>query len=198
MTRRLRAIAQRRLDDRERVLVFLVAAVVLLAGAIALAMLSAGGDRSTATAHRASASPAPTPTPSPAPADEDEELGPARVPSEEGHSRAANRVTRQDLAELRATAGVFLDGYLPYTYGQAPAREIRVASPTLVRELERNPPRVPPAVRRRHARVVLVQVDAASRRAASVTAMIDDGAGPYNVSVELVRLAAGWQVQRLL
>ena len=70
-------------------------------------------------------------------------------------SRAAKRAARR-----------FLAGYLAYSYGHAIApRRIRAASARLRAQLAAEPPRVPPRERRRHPRVVLVQINGVGRDA---------------------------------
>jgi hypothetical protein len=54
--------------------------------------------------------------------------------------------------------------------------------------------RVPPAVRRRHSRVLLVQSEDVRRTRAAITALVADGAHRYTVELELERGRSGWTV----
>jgi hypothetical protein len=74
------------------------------------------------------------------------------------------------------------------------ASAIRDVDPALERELAQNPPRVPARERARHPRVKLLQTDGVSPTAASLLALVDDGARSYTLTVELTHGAAGWTV----
>jgi hypothetical protein len=67
----------------------------------------------------------------------------ARARAEEGAA-----VPPREARAATAAARAFLDGYLPYSYGQSDAGPIRAAAWRLLRELEASPPRVPAAVAR--------------------------------------------------
>lgn len=73
---------------------------------------------------------------------------PVQTSGREGaEGRAHQALTPQQQRAVNGAeraARAFLAGYLPYSYGQGEARELRSVSPPLREELERNPPRVPP------------------------------------------------------
>jgi hypothetical protein len=87
--------------------------------------------------------------------------------------------------EARQTAEQFLSGYLAYAYGQAPADQIVGASRRLILSLESDPPRVAPAIRARHPRVLSLHPAAAPAGRLGVTATVNDG-GLIDYQVGLV------------
>lgn len=86
---------------------------------------------------------APTTTPAP------HETAPVQTSGREGaEHREHQALTPQQQRAVDAAkraARAFLASYLPYSYGQSAARDLRSVSSPLRAELERNPPRVPPA-----------------------------------------------------
>ena len=78
-------------------------------------------------------------------------------------------------SEARQTAERFLAGYLGYAYGHNPASQIKGASRSLIRSLESQPPRVPPAARGRHQRVISLRPTAAPAGEVAVSATVNDG-----------------------
>ncbi len=101
----------------------------------------------------------------------------------QGSSRIAETipgatVERHTLAlahETERVAEGFLAGYLAYTYGRAPASQITGASRPLIRSLQAHPPRVPPAARARHPRVLSLHPTAAPTSEFAVSAVVNDG-----------------------
>jgi hypothetical protein len=96
----------------------------------------------------------------------------------------------------------FLEAYLPFTYGQLPAREIPAASSALRARIASNRPRVPEAIHRLHPRVTNLLVeparvqDAGAGWAASATVV--DGLESYPVAVKLGEIDGRWIVTALL
>jgi hypothetical protein len=181
----LRLLWNRPLGDADRVRLFAIAVALIAAVTAVLAVHGHGAPAARPVR------PAPTPfaVPSGTPWPEQ------RAPSEEGDSSAARAASPADVAAGKRAARAFLAGYLPYTYGHAV--RLRAAAAALRRTLRSQPPRVPAAERRRHARVVALQSDGVSRRHASVTALVDDGARRYSVTLELAHRSAGWIVTSL-
>jgi hypothetical protein len=170
MIDRLQELADRPLVASERRRLFTLVIAVLVGVAIGLALLGqpAVHHREQPTATRTPTS-ARVRTPMPAPSPN----------------------TRAETAARR-----FLDGYLAYLYGQGPAGAIDAASHALRHRLQVGRPRVSPAMRRRHGRVVELDahpVDGTERVA--VTATIDDGGvARYPISLTLQRRADGFLV----
>jgi hypothetical protein len=175
------------------------ARVLLAAASAALAVAGCGDeyDRgagvytvATPTAEHTPAATGPTPAPA---------QGTLEGPEPGAGGPAAPRSgaeRRADLAARRAVR-VFLDGYLPYSYGLAPARAIRASSDRLRAELAADPPRVPPAERRRgrRARLVALQTAAVEPRRVTLVASVDDGADGYAALVTVERhREGGWLV----
>jgi hypothetical protein len=117
------------------------------------------------------------------------------APSEEGDPTAARTASAADVAASERAARAFLAGYLPFTYGHAV--HLRAATAALRHTLRSHPPRVPRAERRRHPRVVALQTDGVSRELAQLTALVDDGARRYTVTLELAHRGTGWLVTGL-
>jgi len=102
-------------------------------------------------------------------------------------------VERHTLAlahETEQAARRFLAGYLAYTYGRAPATRIAGANRPLIRSLQAHPPRVPPAARARHPRVLSLHPAASSAGEVAVSAVVNDG-GLIDYSVGLVLASEG-------
>ncbi len=76
----------------------------------------------------------------------------------------AERVTRR-----------FLNGYLGYVYGHDTVSRIQGATPALVGSLAARPPRVPPAARVRHPRVLSLHTTPTSAGRVVVRAIVNDG-----------------------
>jgi hypothetical protein len=92
-------------------------------------------------------------------------------------------------------ASVFLQGYLPSSYGQGTAQTMRAATPELSRELAANPPRVRNAVMRSaRPRVRQLRVSGLNSQRAYVLAQIDDGSQTYATSLTIQRRGPRWLV----
>jgi hypothetical protein len=187
---RLHAFMNRPLRDADRPRLFALVVVLLLAGAAALAFIE-----------RPTARPAPSPRPAsdPAPAAQLVEPSPPaateeEAPSEEGKPPAAMDVPRRVVTAAERAGRRFLTGYLPYSYGRRDARRIPAISDRLRARLQRERPRVPPEVRNRRPRLVLLHADGVARRSGELVALVSDGAHSYSVRLELERAAVGWQV----
>jgi hypothetical protein len=114
---------------------------------------------------------------------------PAQVPS---HIAA---VAHADLARARRAAGRFLASYLRFAYGRAPARSVVPVSPAVRDQLLRGGASVTPAERRRHPRVVSLQVGAESGGLARGTGLVEDGGvTSYAVRITLRSEGTGWFV----
>ncbi|HXE45402.1 MAG TPA: hypothetical protein VN635_09390 [Conexibacter sp.] len=165
MRERLSQLLARPISDRERGRAFAAAAVVLLLAAVALMLVAPPRDeRAAAPSSPASTSSAPLTMPPPPTA-----AAPIRPPS-----------------VVIAASRRFLQDYLPYLYGHARGRTFRAASSALGRSLASRPPRVSPAMRRRHPHVVTLSGhQLASRSRWVLTATIADGGGA-RYPVELV------------
>jgi hypothetical protein len=91
---------------------------------------------------------------------------------------------------------VFLDAYLPYSYGRAGAERIRSAARSLLHELHAQPPRVTAAFAPRgRPRLVSVRAKAATNDArVLVRAVVDDGPRRYGIPLEVREVAGGWLI----
>ena len=187
MIARLRAWLNRPLRDNDRTRLFVAAVATILAGAGVLTLLDAPRGRPP----RHSPPPAARTSPSPGAA---VTVAPVETPSAPRSPAAGTPAARDGVEAAKRTARRFLTDYLPYTYGRRPARSIRAATPPLRRRLATERPRVPPAVRRRHPRVLLVQAEGVSRTHGAVTALVSDGGHRYTVELELHRGRPGWTV----
>jgi hypothetical protein len=99
---------------------------------------------------------------------------------------------------LRAATTRFLSTYLPYTYGQLPARRVTNASPQLLHHLERQPPHVPAAVRFLHpaVRSLSFERDPAGGWAAITT--VSDRQQTYQMTIQLDHAHGRWLATAIL
>ena len=116
--------------------------------------------------------------------------------SEVGEISAAQR---RDVREASVAARRFLEGYLPYSYGRRPAREIRSLTPALRRDLVRHTPRVPPALAdkarpRLTGGLTLSGIDA---ERVILLARIDDGRSRYAALLTVQRQGQRWAVSQV-
>ena len=100
-------------------------------------------------------------------------------------------------AGLGAAANGFLSTYLPYTYGQLPARRVKNAGSQLRYQLERQPPNVPAAVRSLHpvVRSLAFEPDPAGGWAAVVT--VSDQQQSYVLGVQFTDRRGRWLAIRI-
>lgn len=172
----LRALADRPIAEHERRLAFALAAAIIVAAGGVLVLTRTGSS----PAPRQAASIAPARPAAPPPA------GPAAPGSPPEPAAAPPGATQG--------ARVFLRGYLAYLYGHAPAREIRGAGLRLVRRLEREPPRVSPATRQRHPRIIEIAArPVAGGRVATTASIADGGVAHYAITVTLQRHRGRWE-----
>lgn len=91
-------------------------------------------------------------------------------------------------APVVAVARRFLDGYLGYLYGHAPARAVRGAVPALSRSLAARRLIVPPAMRSLRPRVLALGSAPASPGRIGVSATVNDGElASYQLELILAR-----------
>lgn len=123
--------------------------------------------------------------------------GTSRQPASEDTAppSAVQRVARD---HAKRAAHTFLDGYLPYSYGQRPGTEIRRASPALRRALIGQPPRV--SAPRSHVappRLRSIRVSGLSRHRVYLLAQITDGQATYATSLTVQRQERRWLVREV-
>jgi hypothetical protein len=188
----LRVYLNRPLREGDRPKLFALAVAVIAAGVAVLSLLDDAGP----SQRRPEPTPAPSPvatasvTPGPA---ANPEPSPDAAPSEEGVPEA--QASPAQIRAVKHAARTFLAGYLAYSYGQGKARRIRGAAPDLRKQLAAQPPVVPPSERRREPKVRLIQTEGVSPQAATLQALVADGARSYSVSLGLQRRAGGrWVV----
>jgi hypothetical protein len=105
---------------------------------------------------------------------------------------------RQAVAQARSAARAFLAGYLAFVRRGGSSRRIQHASPQLLRELRRQPPRVTPAQEAARTRVRRLVIKATPNLTARVTATLSDVGGPtYRLVLYLERRRSGWLVTRI-
>jgi hypothetical protein len=99
---------------------------------------------------------------------------------------------------LRAATTRFLVTYLPYTYGQLPARRVTNSSPQLRHHLERQPPHIPTAVRSLHpaVRALSFERDPAGGWAAITT--VTDRQQTYQLTIKLDHAHGRWLATAIL
>ena len=186
MIDRLRTWLYRPLRDGDRTRLFVAAVATILAGAGVLTFLAA---RERPSHHSPAAAARTAPSSGAAVT-----VAPVETPNAPRSPATATPASRDGVEAAKRAARRFLADYLPYTYGHRPARGIRAATPRLRRRLATERRRVPPAMRRRHPRVLLVQAEDVSRTHAAITALVGDGGHGYTVELELHRARPGWTV----
>jgi hypothetical protein len=189
-----RMALNRPLAEGDRPRLFAMSAVVIVAVALILAVIGRAPTRPAKHVEPRTPPPASTWPASP--------ITPLRVqatapPSEESWPSATLEPSGRELGAVKHAARVFLAGYLPFSYGRGSARRIRAVGAGLRARLAGERPRVPARERRRRARVLLLQLDAAGPSGAGVRALVDDRARRYSVSLTLARVGGAWQVTRV-
>lgn len=166
---RLRQLAGRPFADRERRGAFWAAAIALVCAAALLLALPGAGKRGYVVPELPAAPHGQldrVPAPRPAPAS-----GPVAA-------------TRR-----------FLSGYLPFIYGQGPARAIRAVAPSLAARLARSRLRVPPAARERDPLATRLEGQRMRDGRVAVTARIEDGGvAAYPILLTIARHGGRWLV----
>jgi hypothetical protein len=115
--------------------------------------------------------------------------------SEVGQISAAQRRAVRDAS---TAARGFLAGYLPYSYGRRAARTIRRVTPALRRELERQTPRVPPALAEKaRPRLTGLTLSGIAGRRVILLARIDDGQSRYAALVTVQQQGRRWAVSQV-
>lgn len=186
----LRSLANRPIQEHERVRAFGIAvAIVLAVAALLYVTRPADTDDVAATTTTATTPVRPVPIPvepqqtvTQAPPGTPEANAPYAPPA------AAERAMRQ-----------FLDGYLAYLYGRGSARSIDRASAQLIGRLAANPPRVSPAQRERSPKIVEVRSRRPQPGRVRLIATIDAGETSQYPIGALLRVRNGqWQVTEIL
>jgi hypothetical protein len=106
----------------------------------------------------------------------------------------ASIVTGRDIAAAKRAARRFLTGgYLDYAYGRRVER-ITAATRELRAALAAAPPRVTPAQRRRHARILAMQTEGAQAGDVPVLVTLDDGTITSSLTVRVQLHRRSWVV----
>jgi hypothetical protein len=88
----------------------------------------------------------------------------------------------------------FLEGYLPFLYGQRGPSSIRIATPRLAERLVRSRVRVPPAAHARRPRLEAIGAAGIAGSRALVRARVGDGVVSYTIALALARRGDRWLV----
>ncbi len=128
-------------------------------------------------------------------------LPPGSHPFEDGDESGPQvkrvKTTSAQRPAVEAAARAFMEGYLPFSYGQAAARGIQAVSSQEREDLEASPPRVPAAIHRRHPRIVGVGLKPYAAGEWQVTVTVSDGTLSYPIVVVVGDLPAGWRVMAI-
>ena len=189
MSRRLQALWHRPIAERERRPAFAVVAFTLVAVGAATWATVDTDDRPTGVPEPSAPAPASAGTVTTAQASATRSSATSK-PHTGRHSRTPASVD----AARRAAYRFLTQGYLAYAYGRARPEGIAPATGVLRRQLVLSPPRVPPAERTRHARIVALQVERAGAHRADAVAVVRDEARTYDVGLSLRRTRGGWRV----
>jgi hypothetical protein len=113
----------------------------------------------------------------------------------EREAKSPPAVAPREARVATAAARAFLDGYLPYSYGQSDAERIRAAAGRLLRELEASPPRVPASVARARPRLISVRAEAATGGSnVDVVAVVEDRRRRYHIPLVVRDTGRRWIV----
>jgi hypothetical protein len=164
----------------------------------ALALAACGDNYDTGagvyTATPAASAPAATSTSSPTTSEPMQTAG-GESADETAEAQPLDAAQRRMVNEASSAARAFLTGYLPYSYGQANAAGIRSISSELRDELQRNPPRVPPAkADQARPRVRRLKVSGVDTGRVILLAQVDDGESRYATLVTVNRRGDRWIV----
>jgi hypothetical protein len=120
---------------------------------------------------------------------------PAAATLGEREAKNPPAVAPREARAATAAARTFLGGYLPYSYGQSDARQIRAAARRLLRDLQASPPRVPATVAKARPRLVSVRAQAATGDLDfDVLAVVDDGERRYRIPLAVRHAGRRWVV----
>ncbi|MDQ3647306.1 MAG: hypothetical protein M3433_01735 [Actinomycetota bacterium] len=106
------------------------------------------------------------------------------------------RVSRASVARAKRVGRAFLGDYLPFSYGRGPGR-FAGATAALQRELAASPPRVPPTVRQRQARITAMQGELTEEGNFELLAFVADGERTYTLTLGMEPAGESWQVSSL-
>ncbi len=107
------------------------------------------------------------------------------------------KTTSAQVPAVKDAARAFMMGYLPFSYGQARASSIEAVTSQERDDLAANAPQVPPAIHRRHPRIVGVRLRPYAAGEWQVTVTVTDGTLSYPIVVVLGDLPAGWEVMAI-
>src|SRR4051812_8240252 len=124
----MRRLLRRRIRAHERIRMFAAAVGILVLTAVVLAFISAPSTGPSSSGM----------TPAPASAVSSPESSSSAAPA--APTRTATPHSERSVRAVETAARAFLDGYLPYTYGQRDGSDVKAATGTLRRILVRNPP----------------------------------------------------------
>ena len=99
-------------------------------------------------------------------------------------------------AAAENAARLFLRGYLPWLYGQAPLRAITAATSGLLADLKAHPPRIPPTMQALRPKVAAI---AMQRRGHGWQALpnISDGHETYELVLTVAQTRGRWLVSNV-
>lgn len=121
--------------------------------------------------------------------------GPASLQTRGRQQPGASSLSTVELARAREVASRFLEGYLPFVYGRASAGSVPAVEPALRGRLRSQTAVVTPAERRRHPRVLSLEVAGQASGVALATALIADGGiTTYALRITLKEGRSGWLV----
>lgn len=103
------------------------------------------------------------------------------------HDRNSPQRSPELAPSERSTAEAFLEGFLEYLYGRAPASSVTGTTAVFLRSLEEQHLRVPPGMRSRHPRIVSIDAAPApqSRTAVATAVISDEEDVDYRIAVVL-------------
>lgn len=117
------------------------------------------------------------------------------IPTTAGVQEQRSPVSAAGLTRAREVATTFLESYLPFVYGRAPARCVTAITPALRGQLTREHAQPTPVELHRHPNLVSLQAVGTAPGVVLATALIDDGGiATYPLRLTVQRQAGGWLV----
>jgi hypothetical protein len=92
---------------------------------------------------------------------------------------------------------LFLSGYLPWLYGQAPLRTITAATNELLANLKAHPPRVPPTMQSLRPKVAAIAMQRRDGRDWQALPNINDGHETYELVLTVAHTRGRWLVNNV-
>ena len=120
------------------------------------------------------------------------------TPNPRSHRPPRTSLDPSHLVAARSVARTFALQYAAYVGGRATARVIADAAPELIRELDRDPPRITPTHQQFRPSLRRINAEPVAGTVRAVAVLQDASGPPYPLAFYLERRGRRWVVTRLL